>query len=86
MAPTPHARRRRRLAVAGGLVALVTAALAGTVTGAEAATVFTADFESGSTSEWSKSGGTWTVVADGSQTLRQSNASSENARVSNPQT
>ncbi|MET0495370.1 MAG: hypothetical protein ABW000_19785 [Actinoplanes sp.] len=51
-----------------------------TVTSAEAATVFTAAFESGSTGEWSKSGGTWTVVADGSRTLRQSNASSENAR------
>jgi pectate disaccharide-lyase len=80
MAPTLHARRRHRLAGAGGLVALVAAALAVTVTSAEAATVFTADFESGSTSEWSKSGGTWTVVADGSRTLRQSNASSENAR------
>ena len=80
MASTPQARRLRRLAGAGGLVALVTAGLAVTVTSAEAATVFTADFESGSTSDWSKSGGTWTVVADGSQTLRQSNASSENAR------
>ncbi|MFI5843278.1 LamG-like jellyroll fold domain-containing protein [Catenuloplanes sp. NPDC051500] len=80
MAPVPHALARRRLAVAGGVAALVTAALAVTVTGADAATVFTADFESGSTSGWSKSGGTWTVTADGSQTLRQTNAGSENAR------
>jgi hypothetical protein len=70
----------RRLAGAGALVALVSAGLAVTVTSAEAATVFTADFESGATSGWSKSGGTWAVVADGSQTLRQSNAGSENAR------
>ncbi|MFI7547164.1 family 16 glycoside hydrolase [Actinoplanes sp. NPDC049599] len=80
MAPSPRARRLRRLAGAGALVALVTAGLAATVTSAQAATVFTADFESGSTSGWSKSGGTWSVVADGSQTLRQTNAGSENAR------
>ncbi|MGW4947992.1 family 16 glycoside hydrolase [Actinoplanes sp. NPDC004185] len=80
MAPSPRARRLRRLAGGGTLVALVTAGLALTVTSAQAATVFTADFESGSTSGWSKSGGTWSVVADGTQTLRQSNAGSENAR------
>jgi hypothetical protein len=79
MASTPRARLRR-LAGAGGLVALVTAGLALTVTSAQAAAVFSANFESGSTSGWSKSGGTWSVVADGSQTLRQSNAGSENAR------
>ncbi|MBG0564187.1 family 16 glycoside hydrolase [Actinoplanes aureus] len=75
MAPT-----LRRWAGAGGLVTVVTMALVATVTNAEAATVFTADFESGSTSGWSRSGGTWSVAADGSQTLRQTNASSENAR------
>src|SRR5690349_8200898 len=80
MAPHPRARRLRRLAGVGGLVTLVTAGLVATVTNAEAATVFTADFESGSATGWSKSGGTWTVVADGSQTLRQTNATSENAR------
>ncbi len=80
MAPSPRARRLRRLAGAGGLAVLVTAGLAATVTNAQAATVFTADFESGSTSGWSKSGGTWSVVADGSQTLLQTNAGSENAR------
>lgn len=72
--------RARRLAGAGALAVLVTAGLALTVTDAQAATVFSADFESGSTSGWSKSGGTWTVVADGSRTLRQTNAGSENAR------
>ncbi|WP_328468238.1 cellulose-binding protein [Actinoplanes sp. NBC_00393] len=75
MAPT-----LRRWAGVGGIATVVTAALIATVTSAEAATVFSADFESGSTSGWSKSGGTWSVVADGSQTLRQSNAGSENAR------
>lgn len=80
MPSSPRARRLRRLAGAGGLVVLVTAGLAATVTNAQAATVFTADFESGSTSGWSKSGGSWSVVSDGSQTLRQTNAGSENAR------
>ena len=78
MAPHPRARR---LAGAGGLVTLVTAGLFVTVTtNAEAATVFSADFENGSTSGWSKSGGTWSVVGDGSQVLQQSDTGSERAR------
>jgi len=80
MAPSPRARRLRRLAGVSGLVALMTAGFALTVTNAEAATAFTADFESGSTSGWSKSGGTWSIVADGSQTVRQTAADSANAR------
>lgn len=73
--------RLRRSALAAGVA--VAAAILVTAVGAGhsayAATVFSADFEGGA-SGWSKSGGTWTVVADGSQTLRQTNASSENAR------
>ncbi|GAA2560025.1 hypothetical protein GCM10010435_34130 [Winogradskya consettensis] len=80
MAPSLRARTLRRAAGAGGLIALVTAGLVISVATAQAATVFTADFESGSTSAWSKSGGTWSIVADGSQTLRQAVATSENAR------
>ena len=80
MAPSPRARRLRRLAGVGGLVTLVTAGVVATVTNAEAATVFSADFESGSTSGWSKSGGTWAIVADGSQVIQQTDGSSERAR------
>jgi hypothetical protein len=80
MTPHPRARRIRRLAGVGGLVTLVTAGLFVTVTNAEAATVFSADFESGSTSGWSKSGGTWAIASDGSQVLQQSDSSSERAR------
>src|SRR5688500_9562363 len=80
MAPSPRARRLRRLAGAGTLVILVTVGLAATMTGAQAATVFIADFECGGTGGWSKSGGSWSVVTDGSQTVRQTNAGSENAR------
>ncbi|MEU4422871.1 LamG-like jellyroll fold domain-containing protein [Actinoplanes sp. NPDC024001] len=75
MAPT-----LRRWAGVGSIATAVTAALVATVATAEAATVFSANFESGGTTGWSKSGGTWSVVADGSQSLRQTNASSENAR------
>ncbi|MEU4561574.1 cellulose-binding protein [Actinoplanes sp. NPDC023936] len=70
----------RRLFLAGGLAAAVTAGLVASVATAEAATVFSADFESGSTSGWSKSGGTWSIVADGSQVLQQSDTGSERAR------
>jgi hypothetical protein len=80
MSSSARIRRWRRLAGVGGLATLVTAGMFVFGSTAQAATVFTADFESGSTSAWSKSGGTWTVVSDGTQTLRQTNASSENAR------
>src|SRR5690242_8354887 len=43
-------------------------------------TLLSDNFESGSTSNWSKSGGTWAVATDGSKVLQQSNAGSENAR------
>jgi hypothetical protein len=48
---------------------------------ASAATAFSANFEDGSTNSWSKSGGTWAVVVDGSKALQQSKASTDNARV-----
>ncbi|WP_436530952.1 right-handed parallel beta-helix repeat-containing protein [Actinoplanes sp. HUAS TT8] len=80
MAPSVHPRRLRRAAGAGALAALVTAGLAVTVATAQAATVFSADFESGSTSAWSKSGGTWSVVTDGTKVLQQSDTTSERAR------
>ncbi|GAB6896928.1 hypothetical protein [Kineosporia succinea] len=72
--------RRRQIAGAAGLVTLIGAGV--TVVGAHAAqtSTFTADFESGSTSAWSKSGGTWSVVSDGSKVLSQTSATSENAR------
>jgi len=36
--------------------------------------------QSGSTSAWSKSGGTWSIVSDGSQVLQQSDSGSARAR------
>jgi pectate lyase len=83
-APPPRGRPRRRLRWAiAGLAALVAAAAAtvGVSQLAYADTLYSANFENGSISDWSKSGGTWAVVSDGSQVAQQSNATSENARL-----
>jgi hypothetical protein len=71
-------RSRRWLAAAAAGVTAVGVVLATQVAFAE--TAFSATFEDGSTSGWSKSGGTWSVVTDGSKVLQQSSAGSENAR------
>ncbi|GAA3455414.1 DUF1080 domain-containing protein [Dactylosporangium matsuzakiense] len=70
--------RSRWLAAAAGVLAAAGVVLA--TQAAFADTLFSATFEDGSTSGWSKSGGTWSVVTDGSRVLQQSNAGSENAR------
>jgi hypothetical protein len=72
-------RSRKWLAVIGtfGLVA----GGAAVTRVAFADTAFSATFEDGTTNGWSKSGGTWTVVTDGSKALQQSKASTDNARV-----
>jgi hypothetical protein len=48
---------------------------------AQAATAFSANFEGGNLNSWSKSGGTWAVVTDGSKVAQQSKASTDNARI-----
>jgi hypothetical protein len=78
---SPVRRRWRRWPLVTGAVAVLVAGAIGFGHSALAATVFTDNFEDGDSSGWSKSGGTWAVVADGSQTVRQSNAGSENARL-----
>jgi hypothetical protein len=74
------ARRRWQLAGVAGLVTVIGAGITVVGANAEPANAFSADFESGSTSAWSKSGGTWSIVSDGSKALSQTNASSANAR------
>ncbi|MDH2425598.1 hypothetical protein [Sphaerisporangium sp. TRM90804] len=54
-----------------GLTALVA------VPGASAATLFGDDFEDGDSAGWSRSGGSWSVVSDGSRVLRQTGTSSD---------
>jgi hypothetical protein len=58
-------------------VAVVAAVLA---VPASAATVFSDDFNDGNASGWSKSGGSWSVVTDGTGALRQADAGTELAR------
>jgi len=47
------------------------------VTTASAATLFSDDFNDGNSTGWTSSGGTWSVVTDGSGALRQSGTSSD---------
>ncbi|WP_432994025.1 family 16 glycoside hydrolase [Dactylosporangium sp. CA-233914] len=70
--------KRRWLAASAAVAAVAGVVLATQVAFAD--TVFSATFEDGSTSGWSKSGGTWSVVTDGSKVLQQSSTGSENAR------
>jgi hypothetical protein len=76
--------RRRRLRLPWQAVAVVTAAVTAVgvaAAGASAAASFADDFEDGNSSGWSKSGGSWSVVSDGSSVLRQTNTAASLARV-----
>jgi pectate lyase len=44
-------------------------------------TLFTDDFEDGNANGWSKSGGSWSVLTDGSRALRQTSAATGDARA-----
>ncbi|GIH17848.1 right-handed parallel beta-helix repeat-containing protein [Rugosimonospora africana] len=77
----PWRRRHTIAAVSTGAAAALIAALMTLATTAQAATAFSANFEDGSLNGWSKSGGTWSVVTDGTKVLRQAKADTDNARV-----
>lgn len=78
-------RLRDMLAAAiTGLVAAGAVLLAGPT--AHAATLLSDDFEDGNANGWSKSGGEWSVVSDGSLVLRQSKLGSSLARQFNGST
>ncbi|MEV0384309.1 hypothetical protein [Nonomuraea sp. NPDC050643] len=73
------ARTRLPFAVLSATTAaalLVAAALLG-MPSASAATLFGDDFEDGDAAGWSRSGGSWSVVTDGSQAYRQSGTSAD---------
>ena len=72
--------RRRRAALIGGFVVAVVAAGGLTANAFADSTSFSDNFESGSHSNWTKSGGTWSVATDGSKVLRQADAGSALAR------
>ncbi|WP_431924517.1 pectinesterase family protein [Micromonospora wenchangensis] len=48
---------------------------------AHAAPLFSDDFSDGDLAGWSRSGGTWSVVSDGSPALQQAKAATDNARL-----
>jgi pectate lyase len=86
-APTrPRLRLARRWPIIGGAVVALAVAAVVLSPSANAATAFSANFEDGSISSWSKSGGTWAVATDGSKVVQQSKADSENARLFNAST
>jgi hypothetical protein len=68
------------------VAALTAAAMSILAPAALAATLFSDGFESGLSSGWSKSGGTWAVVSDGSQVLQESSTTSDLAREFNGST
>jgi pectate lyase len=69
--------RPRWLAGLAALVATGAAVLIGVAGTAYGAPLFTDDFEDGNTSGWSRSGGSWSVVVDGSRVFRQTSTSSD---------
>ncbi|RVX45232.1 pectate lyase [Nonomuraea polychroma] len=74
--------RRSRRSVLAALAAGVAAATAAAtvllgVPSASAATLFGDDFEDGDAAGWSRSGGSWSVVTDGSRVYRQSGTSAD---------
>jgi pectate lyase len=78
--PVPRTGIRRKALVLGGAAAAVVLAIGGTQLAFAATSLFSDSFDSGSTSNWSKSGGTWAIANDGGNVLQQSDATSENAR------
>jgi pectate lyase len=76
--PRIHRRWYATLAVATAVATGFAAVVAGP--SAYADTLFSDNFEDGNANGWSSSGGSWSVVSDGSLVDRQSNATSERAR------
>jgi pectate lyase len=71
--------RRRLYALVGAAAVALAAVVVAATPSAFAATLFSDDFQDGNSSGWSTSGGTWSVVTDGSAVLRQSGTGSDAA-------
>ncbi|BCB87513.1 pectate lyase family protein [Phytohabitans suffuscus] len=67
----------KRITVTAAAAVLAFTAVTFGAGGAQAATLFSDNFEDGDSSGWTTSGGTWAVAADGSRVLRQSGTSSD---------
>jgi pectate lyase len=77
-----RATRRRWWLSTTAVAAVVVALLIGVARIAVADTLlFGDDFEDGNSNGWSKSGGSWSVVADGSKVLRQTSGTTGDARA-----
>ena len=71
-------RLRRRGLMAGlGSAVLIGGLLVAFTTNAFAATLFSDNFDDGNANGWSKSGGSWSVVSDGSPVYRQSSTGAD---------
>ncbi|WP_043624011.1 pectate lyase family protein [Nonomuraea candida] len=77
MRRTRASKSRAWLAALAATAAAVLVAGAVTLPSASAATLFGDDFEDGDAAGWSRSGGSWSVVADGSRVYRQSGTGSD---------
>ncbi|GIH09560.1 hypothetical protein Rhe02_76270 [Rhizocola hellebori] len=75
-AQLPSAARRRAW-LAAGIATAVTATVFLMTATAQAATLFSDDFNDGNANGWSKSGGSWSVVTDGSPVYQQSSTGSD---------
>jgi hypothetical protein len=69
--------RQTRLAVVSAGVALMIGLVVSVATSASAATLFSDDFNDGNANGWTTSGGTWSVVTDGTGVYRQSGTSGD---------
>src|SRR5689334_20298293 len=79
--PRPLRRHRRAAVLAATAAAAVVGLFIAVVPPAAAATLFSDDFGDGNADGWSKSGGSWSVVTDGTPAYNQSNVGSELARA-----
>lgn len=70
-------RRRRGLWAALGSAALAGGLLVAFTTNAFAATLFSDNFDDGNADGWSKSGGSWSVVTDGTGVYRQASTGAD---------
>ncbi|MEV4510150.1 right-handed parallel beta-helix repeat-containing protein [Dactylosporangium sp. NPDC049525] len=76
---TQQTRRRWPFLAAAAVLCTTAAVVFGPL--AFAATLFADDFNDGNANGWSKSGGTWSVVTDGSGVYRQSKAAGDLSRA-----
>src|SRR5688572_989701 len=74
----PHVPPNKRLALLSvGLAGALVATVITVASTAHAATLFSDDFNDGNANGWTKSGGSWSVVTDGSPVYRQTGTGSD---------